>query len=115
MENKELSVISFSNESVKAKGIIGGNDLLQALKNDKSQVTAIAIDVIKDNMVKTLDGLMKVFESAEFDNRDFLVDEIEVSLLVGNEGSVHILSVSGQANVQSSIVVKLKNRCNKDE
>ena len=108
MKSKELSVVYLVDNEVKTKSIIDSK-MTDILNKSKLEVTNVSIDVIKENMVKTLDGVMEIFENEQFENRCFGIDEIEIALNVGCEGTVSVLStVSGQANMQSSIVVKLK-------
>ena len=108
MSLHELPVAYFVDSDLKTRSIIDSK-LTDILNKSRLEVANVSIDVIKENMVKTLDGVIEIFENEQLENRGFCVDEIEVALNVGCEGSVSILStISGQANMQSSIVVKLK-------
>ncbi len=110
MNTKELSVAYFVDNEVKAKSIFDSK-ITDILNKSRLEVANVSIDVIKENMAKTLEGVMEMFENEQLENRSFCIDEIEVALNVGCEGTVSVLStVSGQANMQSSIIVKLKRR-----
>ena len=65
--------------------------------------------VVKDNIKKVLCGLTEVFET--IDDEKYHVDEIEVTLQVGSQGEVSILStVSGSVNLSSGIKVTIKRK-----
>ena len=104
----ELPIAYFTDSDLKTKSIMDSK-MTDILNRSRLEVANVSIDVVKANMVKTLDGIIEIFENEQLENRGFCVDEIEVALNVGCEGTVSVLStVSGQASMQSSIVVKLK-------
>lgn len=112
---KELSVVYFTDGTITSKQF-SDSKITDILNKSKLEMASVSTDIVKENMVKTLDGLLDEFDCEQLENRKFYMDEIEVSLHVGCEGTVSILSaVSGQADVQSSIVVKLKRRPEKNE
>jgi len=79
--------------------------------NLKSKLSRCSVDshVIKENVKKVLSGLTEVFETV--DNEKYHVDEIEVTLQVGSQGEVSILStVSGSVNLSSGIKVTIKRK-----
>lgn len=113
--SKTLSVMYLTDCEIMSKSL-SDSKITDILNKSKVEVTNVSIDVVKENMLKTLGGLLDTFECEELEDRKFCIDEIEVSLNVGCEGTVSILSaVSGQANVQSGIVVKLKRKSEKNE
>lgn len=115
LSSKELSVAYFVDNGIKSKSL-SDSKITDIIKRSNLEVTNVSVDVVRENLVKTLDSLLDVFECEQLDGRKFYTDEIEIALNVGYEGTVSILSaVSGQANVQSSIVVKLKRRAEKNE
>lgn len=104
----ELPIAYLTDSDLKTKSIMDSK-ITDILNRSRLEVANVSIDVVKENMVKTLDGIIEIFENEQLENRGFCVDEIEVALTVGCEGTVSVLSaVSGQASMQSSIVVKLK-------
>lgn len=111
---KELSV-TCPVETINGTKSINDSKITDIINKAKTEIVNTSVEVIKTNMVKTVDGILDVFESDELDNRCFFVDEIEVALNISREGSVSILStISSQANVQSSVVIKFKRRTNTD-
>lgn len=110
INTKELSVTYSPDNDMTSKSLSDAK-ITDILNKSKLETTNVSIDIIKKNMETTLNGLLDVFECEQLENRKFYMDEIEVSLNVGCEGSVSILSaISGQSNLQSGIVVKLKRR-----
>ena len=77
----------------------------------KSKLSRCRVDyhVINENVKNVLSGLAEVFET--IDNEKYHVDEIEVTLQVGSQGEVSILStVSGSINLSSGIKVTIKRK-----
>ena len=70
---------------------------------------AIERQAIDENIKNVLRSLTKVFEDIE--NDKYFIDEIEVTLNVGAQGEVSILStVSGSVNLNSGIKVLIKRK-----
>lgn len=111
---KELSIMYFTEEGLHSMGMTQSK-ITDILKKSQVEVTNVDVKTVKDNMIKTLDGILDIFENEVSNDSDFEVDEIEVGLVIGCGGSVSILStVSGEANTQASITVRLKRKDKKN-
>ena len=105
-----ISIASYSVSDNTSKSLGGGHSLTDIIKPVR-QTTNVNVETVKANMAQTISKLLEIFEMKELESEHFEVDEIEVALTVGGEGSVSILSaVSAQVNTQSSIVVKVKRK-----
>lgn len=110
MSTSELLITYFSNNEIKTKSIMDSS-IADMLNKSNFKTTKVNMDIVKNNMIETVGSIMEIFENERLNNQNFSIDEIEVTLNIGCEGSVSILStVSGQTNMQSGITLKLKRK-----
>lgn len=109
--NSKFLYISYISGYQSDTKTISGTKITDVISKSKVELASVSVDIIKENMTKAIIGVLDIFESNDFDNRLFNIDEIEVTFSIGIEGSVSLLSsVSGGANTQSGIVVKFKRK-----
>lgn len=109
-EAEYLSIAGVAPLIPESRGLSGGK-ITDILSQAHVAATRVSVEVIRQNMRETLHGVMRLFDDEDFGSQSYQIDEVQVSLAIGVEGQVSVMSsVSGAANTNSGVVVRLKRR-----
>ena len=107
MEGKYIPILDV--EEYDVQGI--SNDRMKEIIGDRTEkVVKADVDLVKDNMTKVVNNFLDAVEEDSYKSSSFSLDEIELSLSIGADGSVSIISSTVGVNVQTSVVLKFKKK-----
>jgi len=112
-KEKYISLATMDNNSDLSKSIGGNMKITDILSSASVKIEKVKSDIIKNNIVNTVNEVIEAFESTAIKQNTFEIDGIEIALNISIEGTVSIVSFGGGANMASSITVKLSKKDNK--
>ena len=103
-----LSILVESCPEIEIKGFNGGAS--DAVTKVGSKIVEVDTDIVKAGISRILTSLSDIIKDFKFSDSDYQVEELKINLNVGANGEVSILSMTGNANVSSSITVTIKKK-----
>lgn len=107
-DQKYLFISELTNYISEAKSIRGGYKLTDVLNETNLKIEKVNTEIIKANMISTINNLIETFQSPDINSNEYIVEEIDISLNIGIDGSVSIVSFQSGLNLSSGITIKLK-------
>lgn len=85
-------------------------DISDSISGTSSKIVEVSADAVKAGIERILMSMSELVERLKFSNSDYQIEELKINLNVGANGEVSILSITGDANISSSITVTIKKK-----
>lgn len=100
MGNPNNFLIAYSTEITDmSKSLSGDHRILDIVNNAAVKIEKVNGELVRKNIIATINNLVDAFEGNDIRASSYYVDEIEVSLDIGLDGTVSIVSLSGGAKL----------------
>lgn len=103
MQNKSAFIPVLVNDSASSEQ----TNMFPGAKRIVSQVSDIQLDVLQANIQEVIKDTLSIFEDMSFDERQYSIDSVKISLNISNGGKVALVG-EVNANINSGITIILK-------